>query len=151
MSKLNIDPNLIDVALRKTNGRDIIVRCVDKSARIKIMNTNYNPRQKTLLNSITASSIGLRGNERIYLNDNLTYDRSALMSIFRKKLHNLNILNNASNPNDRLKAKSNAGKLLVMNTNKEYVHTPTLDDFHKLHPATAEMNIEPFPSQGSRR
>ena len=44
-------------------------------------------------------------------------------------------------------AKSSGGKLMVMNTSKVYIYKPTRKDFHKLHPATSEMKIEPFLSQ----
>ena len=71
----------------------------------------------------------------IFINESLTFKRSKRMTEVRRKLK---YVNEGRENDKKLRSKSSGGRLRIMKENREYVAITSLDDFHKIHPATRD-------------
>ena len=90
------------------------------------------------LKGITSCDLGFRlpakGNT-IFINESLTFERSKLMAEVCRKLK---YVNERRYNDSKLRSKSSGGGLRIMKENRVYVAITSLDDFHKIHPATRD-------------
>ena len=88
------------------------------------------------LKGIKSCDIGFhlpaKGNT-IFINGSLTFEQSKLMAEVCRKLK---YVNEGRDKENKLRSKSSGGRLRIMKENREYVAIISLDDFHKIHPAT---------------
>ena len=90
------------------------------------------------LKGITSCDLGFSlpaKGKTIFINESLTFEQSKLMAEVRRKLK---IVNEGRDKDNKLGSKSVGGRLRIMKENREYVAITSLDDFHKIHPATRD-------------
>ena len=122
----------IDVAHRKISGA-IIARFRTRTQRDEVFDKRF------ALKGITSLDLGFRlpakGNI-IFINESLTFERSKLIVEVRRKLK---IVNEGRDKDNKLRSKSAGGRLRIMKENREYVTITSIDEFHRIHPATREF------------
>ena len=129
-SENNVDA--IDVAHRKMSGA-IIAHFRIRIQRDEVFDKRF------ALKGITSLDLGFRlpakGNI-IFINESLTFERSKLMAEVRKKQK---IVNEGRDKDNKLRSKSAGRRLRIMKENREYVTITSIDEFHRIHPATREF------------
>ena len=121
------DAKAIDVAHRKASGA-MIVRFKSREQRDQVYLKRFNLIGKT--SAELGFDLPTPGNP-IYINENLSFERARLMKAMRDRVK---VLNEGVSKDDRIKLKSEQGKLKVHNRAGKFVKVSKIEQFNAIYP-----------------
>jgi hypothetical protein len=121
----SVQESAVDVAHRKAGGpKNIILRFRTRSDRDRVY-----AAKKKLMNMSRQDVFGYETEGRIFLNESLTFDRSALMRDVRKTIRSLN---DGKTGSQRWKLLTDRGVIKVKAPNHPYRKITCMDDLKNL-------------------